>query len=269
MARSEIKQVAGDAEHSAILRVPARVGFVVLGVMHILIGAIAISIAVGAGHAEADQSGAMSQLSHSPAGEAALWAIGAGLFALAAWQIVQAILVPAPDPAKRWGKRVVDLAKALTYVVFGITAVVFAVGGHKSTSGATKSLSASLIASPGGVYVVAAIGLTTIGVAVGFGVRGVTRSFRRRLSLPRAPWGSAIVALGSTGYLAKAVALAIVGVLFVVAAVTLNPKAASGLDGALKALMRLPYGEVVLWIVGAGLIAYGVFCMARAAFERL
>jgi Uncharacterized conserved protein len=269
MARAEVKHAARDAERSTTMRVLARTGFVMLGVLHIMIGAIAISIAVGGGGPEADQSGAMSQLSRSPAGEAALWVIAAGLFALALWQFVQAVLVPAPDPAKKWSKRLVDASKAVAYVVFGITALVFALGGHKSTSGSTKSLSASLMAAPGGVFVVVAIGLATIGVAIGFGVRGVTRSFRKRLSLPREPWSTSVVALGSVGYLAKGVALAIVGVLFVVAAVTLDPKKASGLDGALKSLTRLPYGQVLLWIVGAGLVAYGLFCAARAAFERL
>jgi hypothetical protein len=68
---------------------------------------------------------------------------------------------------------------------------------------------------------------------------------------------------------AKGIALFVVGVLFVVAAVTADPEKASGLDGALKSLIDLPFGKVILVAVGVGLIAYGLFCGARARWARL
>ena len=71
------------------------------------------------------------------------------------------------------------------------------------------------------------------------------------------------------GYVAKGVAIAVVGVLFVVAAVTHDPEKAGGLDAALKSLAALPFGQVILWIVGAGLVVYGVYCFARARYARL
>ena len=44
---------------------------------------------------------------------------------------------------------------------------------------------------------------------------------------------------------------------------THDPEKAGGLDAALKSLAALPFGQVILWIVGAGLVVYGVYCFAR------
>ncbi|MDD0856881.1 DUF1206 domain-containing protein [Arthrobacter alpinus] len=46
-----------------------------------------------------------------------------------------------------------------------------------------------------------------------------------------------------TGYIAKGIAIVTLGVLFIVAAVQVDPKDATGLDGALKALVALPFGR--------------------------
>jgi hypothetical protein len=54
-----------------------------------------------------------------------------------------------------------------------------------------------------------------------------------------------------------------------VAAFTLDPSKSTGLDGALKALATLPLGAVILVVIGIGLVAYGVYCFARAWRARL
>jgi hypothetical protein len=60
-----------------------------------------------------------------------------------------------------------------------------------------------------------------------------------------------------------------VGILFIAAAATANPSRASGLDGALRALLGLPFGPIILIAVGVGLIAYALYCLARARLAKL
>ena len=38
---------------------------------------------------------------------------------------------------------------------------------------------------------------------------------------------------------------------------------------ALQSLAGLPFGRIILWVVAAGLIIYGVFCFARARYARM
>ena len=92
---------------------------------------------------------------------------------------------------------------------------------------------------------------------------------RRDLRVPDGKTGRTVVALGILGYVAKGVALVSLGVLAVVAAITTDSSEVTGLDGALRALTELPYGVLLLSIVGLGLVAYGVYCAARARWARL
>ena len=64
-------------------------------------------------------------------------------------------------------------------------------------------------------------------------------------------------------------ALALVGGLFVSAALTADPTKAKGLDGALRSLLALPLGRVLLILVAVGLAAYGIYSFARARYARV
>jgi hypothetical protein len=263
------KAAASAAQSSRAFQIAARAGYVVLGLVHIIIGAIAISVAVGAGGGEADQGGAMEQIARVPFGVVVLWLIVLGLFALGVWQIAEAFLERDPDTKKKWGRRIKEVGTAVAYFAIGGTALVYALGGQSDSSQSSAKMTADLMAAPGGILVVVLIGLVVLGVGIAFIVRGIKRSFEKHLSLPAGKTGDGIRTLGTVGYVAKGIAVAVVGVLFVVAAITHDPEKAGGLDAALKSLAALPFGQVVLWLVGAGLIVYGVYCFARARYARL
>jgi len=185
------------------------------------------------------------------------------------WQIAEAFLERDPDAKKKWGRRVKEVGTALAYFAIGGTALVYALGGRSDSSQSTTTFSATLLANPGGVVLLVLIGLVILGVGIAFVVRGIRRDFEKQLSLPAGKAGDGIRVLGTVGYIAKGVAVAVVGVLFVVAAFTHDPEKAGGLDAALKSLAALPFGQLILWLVGAGLVVYGVYCFARARYARL
>ena len=108
-----------------------------------------------------------------------------------------------------------------------------------------------------------------LAIGVAFVIRGFTRAFEKRLNIPAGTTGRGIVTFGVVGYVAKGIAVAITGILFIVAAFTNDPTTAGGLDAALHSLVGLPMGPVILWIVGAGLIIYGIFCLFRARYARM
>lgn len=259
---------ARAAQDSTAFRVVARIGYAVLGVLHVLIGAIAISIAVGGG-GDADQGGALAQVQKTPGGVLLLWVIVLGLAALSVWQITEAVVERDPDAKKRWGYRGKYLGTAAAYISIAVTALVFALGGSSDSSEAPQSLSAQLLATGWGVALLVLIGLVIAALGVVFVVRGITRAFEKNLSTPTGTVGKAIIAFGVIGYVAKGIAIGVAGVLFIVAAITHDPSKSGGLDAALHALAALPFGAAILWIVGAGLIVYGLFCFARARYARM
>ncbi|MFE5408006.1 DUF1206 domain-containing protein [Microbacterium sp. NPDC056569] len=262
------KSAARAATDSPVFRTIARVGYVVLGIVHIVIGAIAISVATG-GAGEADQGGAMEKIRDTPAGVILLWAIVVGLAALAVWQIAEAFLERDPDTKKKWGYRLKYAGTAVAYLAIAFTALVYALGGRSDSSQSSQSLSARLMDSPGGLLVLVLVGLIVLAIGIAFVVRGFTRAFEKRLDLPSGVARKGIVTFGVVGYVAKGIAVAVAGMLFVVAAFTHDPEAAGGLDAGLHALAELPLGSVILWVVAAGLMIYGVFCFARARYARM
>jgi hypothetical protein len=84
----------------------------------------------------------------------------------------------------------------------------------------------------------------------------------------RGPHGTAVLRLGQAGYIAKGIAVGIVGALFVWAAISYEPKEVGGLDSALKTLLDQPYGAWLLSAVALGLGAFGVFCFAWARWPK-
>lgn len=277
-AKGTAKQAAREASRSRVFRGLARSGFAMNGLLHILIGGLAVGLAVrgggsgggsGGSGGEADQSGALRQLADTPGGLFVIWAAVIGLFALALWQFVQAFLATGSDAKAKWGERLKEGGKGVIYLALGATASVFAFGGSTSSSDSSQTLSARLLATPGGVFLLVAIGLAVFGAGVGFTVIGIRRTFRKLIHVPAGAVGTAVTTLGMVGYIAKGLALGAVGVLFVVAAVRSDAAQASGLDGALRALADLPAGVFLLAGIGVGLIAYGVFLGARTRLAKL
>lgn len=239
-----------------------------LGLVHVLIGALAVSIALGAG-GDADQDGAMEQIRRTPIGGVLLWCVAGGLAALAVWQVAAAVVAAGPDESRKWGRRLRLVGCAIAYLVIAGMAAVYAVGGRADSEETTQTFSARVMSAPGGVVVIVLVGLAVIAVGVGFVVGGFRRAFEETMDLPQGAARAGLVTLGVVGYVAKGVAVALSGVLFLVAAWTQDPEKAAGLDAALHGLAALPLGRFALGLVGVGLAVYGVFCFVRARLARM
>lgn len=261
--------VAREAKNSTPLRVLARLGFAVNGLLHVLIGSIALTVALGSGSGSADQTGALGQLASTPGGVFLLWTIAVGLFALGLWLLLGAFLLQRANATRKWAHRAGELGKAVVYFVLAGTAVTFASGGSTSSAQSTRDVTATLLAAPGGVVVLVAAGLVVLTVGAFFIYRGIAQTFTDDIVVPSGGSGRVVTVLGVVGYVAKGIALAVVAGLLLVAAITLDPSQSTGLDGALKTLATLPFGAIILVVVGLGLIAYGLYCFVRARRARL
>jgi hypothetical protein len=259
---------ARSAGKSPGLQVLARLGFAASALVHLLLGYLAVRVALHHG-GESDQSGAIEAVGRLPGGGILLWVMTVGLFALGLWLILQAVLGIGPGDVKRWLRALTSAAKAAAYVALAVTALAFARGSSSHASASTKRASANVLDLPGGQVLLAAIGLVALAVGVYLVVKGVQRKFRQDLDMPSGAAGRAVTVLGVVGYVAKGIAVGVVGILFDVAAFTLDPGRASGLDGALKALSALPFGAALLIAVGVGLTAFGIYTFARARYARL
>ena len=223
------------------------------------------------GSGSADQSGAVAALAGSPGGTVLLWACFLGCAALAVFLFSEIFFgATQRSDRDRLKHRVKMGGQAVVYGAIGAVFGTYALGGTSDSSGSTQSLSARLMAHPAGTVLLIVVGLGLVVAGAFFVHRGVTRSFRENLKrLPPGTAGRAVMWLGTAGYAAKGVALAVLGVLVVVATVRSDPEQSSGLDGALKALQEQPFGAWILGAVALGLICYGVFMVVRARYQRM
>lgn len=242
----------------------ARVGFAASGLLHLMIGWIAARIALGGG-GEADQGGALQEVRDAPFGEVLLWGAVLGFAALALFQLLHGLVR---------GGELTDRAKAVSraglYAVLGGTAFVVARGGSTDGEETTTDVTATLLQAPWGRLLVGAVGLVVVGVAAYHAYKGGSKKFLETLTTTGSgAVGRGVVVAGVVGYVAKGVALLIVGLLFLVAAWTADPEEAVGLDGALQTLAQQPFGTALLLAVALGLVLYGLYSFARARHERL
>jgi hypothetical protein len=259
-------------DHPALRQV-ARMGLIAYGLMHLLIAVLATRLAWGARGADADQTGALRTVGDWIGGPMVLWAIGLGLLALAVWQGGEVLL---------WWHGLLDgehrlraayvcakcLAKAGVYALLGVTALLFALGLDYEADERVQELTLDTLGIPGGAVLVAVVATGVCAVGLYVLSRGLTGGFMKDIDLPAAPdrWEPVIEVIGRVGYLAKGVAFTLVGVLGWRAATSADVEGATGLEGAMTAVLSVTAGPWLLTAVAVGFGAFGVYALARARY---
>lgn len=270
---TDVEGKAERASESRSLEVLARIGLIAYGVVHLLIGWLALQIAWGGGsQRSADTTGAFTTLAANPFGRGALWLVAIGLVALAFWQAGQAIWgYRNRTGTKRLRKRVTSAVKAVIYAALGVSAALISLGSGSSSSQSSQTTTSGVLAWPGGQVIVVLAGLVVIGVGVAGIVKGVRKSFREEIdhsSMSRAT-RRVVTRLGQVGYIAKGIALGVVGGLLGYAALTFDPEKAQGLDGALQTILAQPYGQFLLTAVALGFVAFGLFAILQSRYRQM
>lgn len=268
-AASQAADVAEELSNTRTLDVLARFGFAVTGMLHILVGGIALAVAFG-GSGEADPAGAVEVLADSALGPVLMWAGFVGCAGLSLWQLSEATLrVRRRRRRERAEKAISSGGLAIGYGSLALTFAGFALGHHSDSGQSTRDITAVLLAAPFGLPLLIGIGGTVIGIGAYFIVKALRRGFKEELHFGESKRGKALSALGVIGHIAKGVAVGLVGLLIIIASAKHHPAESTGLDGSLKALREHPYGVYVLTAVAAGLICYGIFAMIRARYGRM
>ncbi|WP_449371839.1 DUF1206 domain-containing protein [Arthrobacter psychrolactophilus] len=264
----EARRVARRAGNSRALTTIARIGFAASGLMHLLMGYLAIRIANHQG-GESDQSGAFAQMAKLPGGTILVWVTVVGLTALALWLLLQAALGIGSASKKRWARSLVSFGKSVAYFTLASTALSMALRQPTDSATSARQASRTILSLPGGQLMLIVAGIIAAGIGGYLVVKGVRRKFHEDIEVPTGHAKTAIEVLGIAGYVAKGIAIVTLGILLIVAAIQVDPQDASGLDGALKALVALPFGEAILLVIGCGLMAYGLYSFARARLAKL
>lgn len=262
-----------------------RVAIGTQGVLYGVVGLLAAQVAAGDRGTDASQRGALESVGRQPFGRALLVVSILGLAAHATWRLVLAVRgEPGDDEdSKSVAKRAANAGRVLLYVALTVVAVGLLTASERSSgsgeqvgsgggSGGSseQELTARILAWPGGPWIVAGVGLAVIAAGVWNAKRGVTRSFIEALDLSSLdePKRRIVESLGTAGYLARAVVFALVGWFLVTAGRQSDAQETRGLDAALHELADTSHGPVLLLVLAAGMVLFGIYRIADAALRR-
>jgi hypothetical protein len=251
----------------------ARIGLVAKGISFALVGVLALELALGRGGKSTSREGALATIARHGWGGLLLYALAAGFAAYALWRVAQAVFEREEDDKKLWAKRAGYVGRAAIYAGLAYTAVKIASSPSRPNSQTERAqeTTAEILSWPAGTWLVGLGGLCILGVGLYNGYRGVTRSFTEKWRGEGSTdeigrWATRI---GVVGLLARCVVFGLIGVFAIKAALDYDPREAIGLDGALRKLSHQTYGEWLLGVTAAGLVAYALFCFAEARYRRV
>lgn len=267
-------------EHPWVVDV-GRVGWAAKGVVYLLIGVLAFTVAAGpfsesGSGGEADSKGAIVKIAEQPFGTTLLWVMAIGLLVYSTWRFVTVIL-PAGTGGHALLRRVGYAISGLTYVALAFTAISLArgsgssAGGGESQDSQVSGATADVLAWSGGRFLVGLAGLVVIGVGVYFLSKGLRASFENDLehrSVGPFSWKT-IRGMGRAGWVGRATMMALIGVFVTRAAIQFDPNEARGLDASLREVASSSVGMVLVYVVAIGLMLYGAFCVISTPIRKL
>lgn len=276
--RNPLRNLSTD--HPAVVKV-GRIGWFTKGVVYVVAGVLALSVAAEASgwtdapvsdQGEASPTGAIKTVAASAGGTVLLWLLGAGILLYAAWRVVSALL-PGGTDGEAMVHRIGYLVSAVVYTTFAVSAIALARDSSVDQNGNTKvtDISASVMSHSAGRLVIGAVGVIVICVGLYRMKKGLSLDVSDELNLgglspARLRWTKRI---GAAGEIGRGIGFGLVGLFLVRSAISYVASEATGLDGALRRVATESWGVFVVVIVGAGFVAYGVFCLLTFTRRRL
>jgi hypothetical protein len=249
-----------------------RVGYAAKGVIYLLIGTLALRLALGDGGRVTDSSGVLKTVVQQPFGIALLGLIAAGILAYAGWEIMQAIL-----DTKRKGSRArgvmdrgLSIIKGVVYGTIGIEALRIVLGTRAGSQNADDYARTAMQFPLGGILIV----LVGAGIAI-YGISQISMAWKSQFDDDldrqqlRREGGAWVLTVGRAGIGARGVILVLVGTALARAGFDQRPSEAAGMTDALWTLFAQPYGKWLLAAVAAGLMCFGFFQLLHARYARL
>ena len=269
--RSALDEVTREAG-TAIDRI-ARLGFAAKGLVAVMIGALALELALGRpGGGLAGPNDALRHFLHQRFGWFTLAVLAVGLWAHALWKLVQAILDPEQKGTSFTGvaERIGFGITALGYAVLGFAAIQLLFGRQVGGAANPDELAASVLSAHLGRWVTGLVGAIVVvsGVLqIRFGLIG---GFRHILLLDEmsAVGRVALTLIAGAGYVALGIMSAVVGWFLIQVALHYDPRLAGGWGEALGFLAGLSRGRWILGLVAAGLFCYGLYFIFLARYRR-
>jgi hypothetical protein len=272
--KAEVKSAGRKAMMSPVMESLTRLGYGVRGLIYIMMGLLAVEVALGKGGKLASPQEAINALGKQPGGLILLWVVLIGLISYTIWGVARAVfdLLGKGHDLGGLVARFGFLVSAFGYAILVEPTYSYIMGVSRTSHGSqTQKIFASIMALPWGRWVIGIAGLGVLAGGLYQIYLGVKTGFDRQFQTYALTAEEVKVAtdVGRFGTAARGVVFALVGALISYAAYQANPSQSIGMDTALATLLHQPYGIWLLGIIAAGLIAFGFYSILCAVWLRL
>ena len=254
----------------------ARFGFFTKGFLFIVIGFLAMLVAIGSPEGKITApTGALATIAQLSYGRVILIIFVCGAIGHGVWNILRGV-ADVDRAGTGWrgiSMRVIASGVGFFYLFLAWTAwnIIVAARAAQADEAIPKTLTSLLLALPLGTVLVFLIGLGIIGAGVHECYSGISGKFQNNFRMYELSEKErkTVTWLGFLSFTARALIFALMGYFFIWAAIDYNPNEAVGLDGALHALVQSYYGKTLLFITAAGLICHGILSLYEARVRRI
>jgi len=272
----ETVEAAEEIVRHPYIKKLARLGFYTKGFLFIVIGLLAIFVAIGERGAKiADATGALTRIAGERYGKIILIVFVVGAVGHGAWNILRgaADVDNAGKSLQGIIKRAIAAGIGFFYLFLAYTGwtIINTAQIAENTPAMQKTLTAILLALPLGAIFVGLIGLIVIGAGVHECYSGVTGKYQETFKLYKLDDRNLTVIsiLGFLGFVARGLIFGLMGYFFIIAAIDSNPNEAVGIDGALLTLSNSYFGKTVLFVTAVGLVCHGFLSLYEARYRRI
>lgn len=251
----------------------AKLGYGARGLVYVIIGGLAALQAAGQGGDSSDSKGAIDEILSNPGGVFLLWILVVGFVGHSAWRLCQALL----DADNRgMGLKAVAIRSGLfvsaivhlSLAYYAASAATRLVASTADSSSSSESAVARMLTWPGGDFLVGAIGLAIIGAGVGHGIKAVREKYKERFAVDSATM-SKLNGICKVGLFARGITFAIIGGMFLAAAITQESDRAGGLKEVLNEVSQQAFGPYLLGTLALGLMAFGLYSMIEMLYRKI
>ncbi|HYN09031.1 MAG TPA: DUF1206 domain-containing protein [Vicinamibacterales bacterium] len=257
------------------LELLARAGFLVKGVLYLVVGTLALQLAGKVGGRVTGMRGAFTTVLAQPFGRTLLLVAAVGLLGYAAWRILQGLFDPdrLGHSLRGLAIRVSFVARGVVHAALGLQAFRLYRGLSASSATSERAVAIEAFGWPFGDWFVVLAGLGLIGFAVQQVYAAITGRLERDLDVAemRREAGEWAVALSRFGVAARAIVFALLGWGIVVAGWFRDASEVGTTASSLRILAAQP-GGLGRWLLGAtaaGFVAYGFYQIIHARYLHI
>lgn len=259
-------------KHYKWIKPLARAGYSARGLVYLIIGLLAIFAAIGSAEKE-NTKGAVEKLFQQPFGTAIIWILVVGLAGYVMWRLIQSLLDTDDHGWKPKGLavRLGLLASAATYstlILYCLSLLgVFSSDGGSGSRGPVGDTIAGFV---GASMVSLGLAIIFAGVAIAHWYKAFTQKYEEHFQADDDEMRF-IHPVSMTGLIARGVVFAVISLLLFYRFLSDGGSRTSppGIKDAMNFIQGLPMGNVLLLVLGLGIVAFSAYSFIEAKWRRI